>query len=72
MDQGRVAVAHMFKTDDLDNIAKIIPYGIYTIPEVSMSALAKTIVRKTTSIISLAIQNTRWLEAVSWACKMGP
>lgn len=36
MDQGRVAVAHIFNTGDLDNVAKIFPYGIYTIPEVSM------------------------------------
>jgi NAD(P) transhydrogenase len=36
MDQGRVAVAHMFDTRDLDSIAKTIPFGIYTIPEVSM------------------------------------
>ena len=36
MDQGRVAVAHMFNTGDLDSLAKTIPFGIYTIPEVSM------------------------------------
>jgi NAD(P) transhydrogenase len=36
MDQGRVAVTHIFNTGDLDNLAKVIPYGIYTIPEVSM------------------------------------
>ena len=36
MDQGRVAVAHMYDTNDLDSLAKTIPYGIYTIPEVSM------------------------------------
>ncbi len=36
MDQGRVAVSHMFNTKDLDAIPKIFPYGIYTIPEVSM------------------------------------
>jgi NAD(P) transhydrogenase len=36
MDQGRVAVSHIFKTRDLDSLPKIFPYGIYTIPEVSM------------------------------------
>ncbi|MDR3624290.1 MAG: Si-specific NAD(P)(+) transhydrogenase [Chlamydiales bacterium] len=36
MDQGRVAVTHIFNTGDLDNLAKVIPYGIYTVPEVSM------------------------------------
>ncbi|MFT4551592.1 MAG: NAD(P) transhydrogenase [Chlamydiales bacterium] len=35
MDQGRIAVAHMFKTEDLDHIATVLPYGIYTVPEVS-------------------------------------
>lgn len=36
MDQGRVAVAHIFKTKDLENLPSFFPYGIYTIPEVSM------------------------------------
>ncbi|MGE3953567.1 MAG: Si-specific NAD(P)(+) transhydrogenase [Parachlamydiales bacterium] len=36
MDQGRAAVAHMFQTHDLENIATVLPYGIYTIPEVSI------------------------------------
>jgi NAD(P) transhydrogenase len=36
MDQGRVAVTHMFNTPDFDQIANVFPYGIYTIPEVSM------------------------------------
>ena len=36
MDQGRVAVTHMFDTKDLDSVSKTIPLGIYTIPEVSM------------------------------------
>ena len=35
MDQGRVAVAHMFETGDLDQLGKVIPYGVYTVPEVS-------------------------------------
>ena len=36
MDQGRVAIAHMYDTKDFDSVYKTIPYGIYTIPEVSM------------------------------------
>lgn len=36
MDQGRVVVAHIFNIGDLDNLAKVIPYGIYTVPEISM------------------------------------
>lgn len=36
MDQGRVAVAHIFKTRDLDHLPSFFPYGIYTVPEVSM------------------------------------
>ncbi|NGX39536.1 MAG: putative soluble pyridine nucleotide transhydrogenase [Chlamydiae bacterium] len=36
MDQGRVAVAHIFQTKDLDHLPSFFPYGIYTVPEVSM------------------------------------
>ncbi len=36
MDQGRVAVAHIFQTQDLKHLPTYFPYGIYTIPEVSM------------------------------------
>ncbi|MBM3198194.1 MAG: Si-specific NAD(P)(+) transhydrogenase [Chlamydiae bacterium] len=36
MEQGRVAVAHMFQTQDLEHLPSCFPYGIYTIPEVSM------------------------------------
>lgn len=41
MDQGRVAVAHMFDTKDLDSIPKVFPYGIYTVPEVSVVGIAE-------------------------------
>lgn len=41
MDQGRVAVAHIFKTADLDHIATVVPYGIYTVPEVSMAGMTE-------------------------------
>jgi NAD(P) transhydrogenase len=41
MDQGRVAVGHMFDIKDLDSLSKVLPYGIYTIPEVSMVGLSE-------------------------------
>jgi NAD(P) transhydrogenase len=41
MDQGRAAVAHIFQTGDLEDIAKVLPYGIYTIPEVSMVGITE-------------------------------
>jgi NAD(P) transhydrogenase len=41
MDQGRVAVSHMFNTGDLESLTDIFPYGIYTIPEVSMVGLTE-------------------------------
>lgn len=36
MDQGRVAVSHIYEIHDLDRLPKTFPYGIYTVPEVSM------------------------------------
>ena len=41
MDQGRVAVSHMFQINDFDTLPKVFPYGIYTIPEVSMVGLTE-------------------------------
>ncbi len=46
MDQGRVAVTHMFDTKDLDALAKIFPYGIYTVPEISMVGLTEEEAKK--------------------------
>lgn len=46
MDQGRVAVTHMFGLHSLERIATAIPYGIYTIPEVSMVGLTEAAARK--------------------------
>ncbi len=40
-DQGRVAVAHIFKTMDLDHLPSFFPYGIYTVPEVSMVGMTE-------------------------------
>lgn len=37
MEQGRVAVSHMFKIHDLSSLPSAFPYGIYTIPEVSFA-----------------------------------
>jgi NAD(P) transhydrogenase len=41
MDQGRIAVAHILKTEDLDHIPTYFPYGIYTVPEISMIGLTQ-------------------------------
>ena len=41
MEQGRVAVAHIFQTQDLHNLPTHFPYGIYTIPEISMVGLTE-------------------------------
>jgi NAD(P) transhydrogenase len=41
MDQGRVAVSHIFGIHDLDALPKLFPYGIYTIPEVSMVGITE-------------------------------
>jgi NAD(P) transhydrogenase len=41
MDQGRVAVAHIFQTKDLEHLPTHFPYGIYTIPEVSMVGMTE-------------------------------
>lgn len=41
MDQGRVAVAHMFQTKDLEQIARVLPYGIYTVPEISCAGMSE-------------------------------
>jgi len=41
MDQGRAAVAHIFKTRDLEHLPSFMPYGIYTIPEVSMVGMTE-------------------------------
>lgn len=41
MDQGRMAIAHIFEAGDLDTISNIFPFGIYTIPEISMVGLTE-------------------------------
>lgn len=41
MDQGRIAIAHMFNTGDLEELTTVFPYGIYTVPEVSMVGISE-------------------------------
>lgn len=41
MDQGRAAVAHMFNLHDLEELTQVLPYGIYTIPEVAMVGITE-------------------------------
>jgi NAD(P) transhydrogenase len=47
MEQGRLAIAHMFQTQDLESLSSLLPYGIYTIPEVSMVGLTEEDLKKT-------------------------
>lgn len=46
MDQGRVAVAHIFKTKDIEKISTILPYGIYTVPEISTVGITEEEAKK--------------------------
>ncbi len=41
MDQGRVAVSYMFNVGDLHKLSQYFPYGIYTVPEVSMVGMTE-------------------------------
>ncbi len=46
MDQGRVAVSHIFQTKDIEEIAHILPYGIYTVPEISTAGITEEEAKK--------------------------
>ena len=46
MEQGRVAVCHAFGFDYKKSVAGIVPYGIYTIPEVSAFGETETTCRE--------------------------
>lgn len=46
MEQGRIAVTHMFDTKDIDTLVEIFPYGIYTVPEVSMIGMTEEEAKK--------------------------
>ena len=41
MEQGRVAVCHAFGFDYKQRVSELLPYGVYTIPEVSCVGLAE-------------------------------
>ncbi|MCB1178126.1 MAG: Si-specific NAD(P)(+) transhydrogenase, partial [Leptospiraceae bacterium] len=41
MDQGRAAVTHIFGTEGVEKLAPLFPYGIYTVPEVSMVGMTE-------------------------------
>lgn len=41
MDQGRVAVGYIYDTEDIKHLPTYLPYGIYTVPEVSMVGLTE-------------------------------
>lgn len=41
MEQGRMAIAHMFEAGDLKKVSHIFPFGIYTIPEISMVGITE-------------------------------
>ena len=58
MEQGRVAVAHMFQTQDLQHLPTHFPYGIYTIPEVSMVGMTEEEAK--TSNLSYAVGKARY------------
>lgn len=46
MEQGRVAIAHMFQTKDLEHLPSDLPLGIYTVPEVSMVGITEDEAKK--------------------------
>ncbi|MBN4066497.1 Si-specific NAD(P)(+) transhydrogenase [Simkania negevensis] len=46
MDQGRIAVAHMFGLHDVETLTRLLPYGIYTVPEISMVGLTEEDAKK--------------------------
>jgi NAD(P) transhydrogenase len=46
MDQGRVAVTNMFGLHEIERVAKEFPFGVYTIPEVSMIGLTEEAAKK--------------------------
>jgi len=41
MDQGRVAATQMFQLEGFEQLAHVFPYGIYTVPEVSMVGMTE-------------------------------
>lgn len=41
MDQGRLAVTHMFNKQPKELLPKVLPFGIYTVPEITMAGLTE-------------------------------
>ncbi|MDX1957633.1 MAG: Si-specific NAD(P)(+) transhydrogenase [Leptospiraceae bacterium] len=60
MDQGRAAVTHMFNTEGIDKLTHLFPYGIYTVPEVSMVGLSSEEAIK--KGIDIAIGKARYID----------
>jgi NAD(P) transhydrogenase len=52
MEQGRLAASHMFRIP-FEHMPKLFPYGIYTIPEISM-------VGQTEETLTSKRVHTRW------------
>ncbi|HTB64266.1 MAG TPA: Si-specific NAD(P)(+) transhydrogenase [Opitutales bacterium] len=46
MDQGRVAVTHMFNLSEFQKLDQVFPMGVYTIPEVSCAGLTEEDAKK--------------------------
>jgi Pyruvate/2-oxoglutarate dehydrogenase complex, dihydrolipoamide dehydrogenase (E3) component, and related enzymes len=46
MEQGRVAMCHAFDFRYKDRVAALLPYGLYTIPEVSMAGITEEEAKK--------------------------
>jgi len=46
MDQGRVAVTHMFNLAEFQRIDQVFPIGVYTIPEVTCAGLTEEAAKK--------------------------
>lgn len=57
MDQGRVAVTHMFNLSEFQRIDQIFPMGVYTIPEVTSAGLTEEDAKK---------QNKKYLVGRAW------
>jgi len=57
MDQGRVAVTHMFNLAEFQRIDQVFPMGVYTIPEVTCAGLTEEEAKK---------QNKKYLVGRAW------
>jgi len=55
MDQGRVAIAHIFQTKDIEELALVLPYGIYTVPEISTAGITEEEAKKGNLVYDIGI-----------------